>query len=355
MKIAFLAIECTPFHAKTIEERPIGGVVTGVIRISEALQNLGHDVTVITRYLDPPPSSPRYIHAKDMNLLGPVDVFVVIRSWRFVFFPFEFKKCFFWTGDNYDFIGTIGLGDKRFIDSVDGLLTVSKWHENILCEASGFPHSKCWVIPNGIHLPFFEGHEEKRRKRLIYSSLPHRGLVFLPLIFEEMQKHHPDLELHIFGSFDRNAEQNIGQASDPNFKQVLDQLRAMSGCTVHGSVKQKELAREMMRSSILCYPCIFEETSCITAMEAQAAGCPILTSNIGALPETVGDAGIIIQEKPGTAAYFQKFLAALDRLITDDSLFNRLSNRGRMRAKEMSWEKSAVNFLEYLQFVHGIK
>ncbi len=72
------------------------------------------------------------------------------------------------------------------------------------------------------------------------------------------------------------------------------------------------MAREFMKSAILCYPNTFAETSCITAMEAQAAGCAIVTSKLAALPETVANAGIMIEGEPGSPAYLDSFSTAVD-------------------------------------------
>jgi len=55
---------------------------------------------------------------------------------------------------------------------------------------------------------------------------------------------------------------------------------------MRGRIGQKQLADEMMQARVLSYPTAFLETSCITAMEAKAAGLPIVTSDLGALHET---------------------------------------------------------------------
>ena len=101
MKFVFLAADCTPFHANSLEERPMGGTVTGVIRLSQCLQKLGHEVIVATLYENPPPSKPKYIHISQLDAVQPSDVFIIIRDWRYVLPPTIIcKKRFFWTGDS---------------------------------------------------------------------------------------------------------------------------------------------------------------------------------------------------------------------------------------------------------------
>lgn len=351
MKFVFLAVDCTPFHAKSLEERPLGGTVTGVIRIAECLHALGHEVIVATPHNSPPPSIPKYLPLNQLSTIGACDVFIVIRNWKYLYnIPFTCKKRFYWTGDSYDFPGTIGIGDPRFYREIDGLLLVSRWQAETLCSSSGFPIVKTWVLQNGIHISDFSSKEQKHRKRLIYSSLPHRGLVYLPRIFSEIKKIHPDAELHIYGSFERNSPNWM---VDNNGGEITRQLKELGG-EIHGSIPQKQLAREFMQAAILAYPCCFEETSCITAMEAQAAGCAIVTTDIGALKETVGEAGILIHEKPGSEEYYKKYIAAVDLLLSDDEIFKTLSQNGLERAKRFTWEKAAQNLLEYLRIFHRL-
>lgn len=353
MKIVILAINCPIFHGKTIEERGLGGSETAVTRLAEALQHLGHEVIVATRCENPPPSKPLYIHYQQGYKIGPFDVLIIMRNWMqaFVSPGLTYKKCFLWVVDAYDSPFSMGIGDPRVADKYDGMFFVSKWHAESLCEASGFPKEKAWILRNAVYLPYFQGEEMRRRKRLIFSSTPWRGLKYLPFIFSELKKKHPELELHIFNSIDRDqVEPNV---KSRRFKKALNTLKEM-GAVIHGSIPQKELAREFMKSAILAYPCNYLETSCITALEAMAAGCAIVTSDLGALKETIGDAGLFIEEKPGSKKYLQKFVEATDHLLSDDALFQRLSLAGLERAKSFTWERTAQSLLDYLKLLHKL-
>jgi glycosyltransferase involved in cell wall biosynthesis len=83
--------------------------------------------------------------------------------------------------------------------------------------------------------------------------------------------------------------QVYGQSSDGDaYQSLYAQCRSTEGIDYRGSVSQGELARELAGASLLAYPNTFAETSCIAVMEALAAGLLVVTSGLGALPETCG-------------------------------------------------------------------
>lgn len=348
MRIAFWPSGCLPFDAKSLDERPLGGIETGVIRLSQALADLGHEVLVLGQ-LDKPRSSDKviYLSYSAIRDLGKLDIFIAVREWEALLLPIQTKRKLFWTGDSYDQIQNLGIGDPRVSALIDCMLCVSDWQARTLSEASGFPKAKAINIGNGVNLEYFSGNEVRFRKRLIYSSTPYRGLKYLANIYSDILKKHPDAELHVFSGYAVYANgAGLNYELEREFEQIKKLLSTIPNCYLHGNVLQSKLAREFMRSAILAYPNTFAETSCITALEAQAAGCAIVTSAKAALPETVADAGILIPGEPGTLEYHQAFVDALDRILSDDVLFDTLSNNGLRRAKQhYDWKQVAQRLL----------
>lgn len=347
MRIAFFC-NTIPFNDQSIDAIPLGGTETGVVCLSRALAQLGHDVVVFTRDPNPPVSNPLYVSIEALPDLGRVDVFIAIRDWNFTFLPVQARRKMLWTGDAALQPFTRGLGDKQVVDNIDALLTVSEWHAQHLCDASGFPRDKAYVLGNGVEPTRFIGKEERARKRMFYSSVPYRGLQLMPAILSKIAEKHPDVEFHNFGGFKVYMDA-VGQQDKERFERLLQELSRFPQFVHHGNVTQAELAREMMRSSILCYPNTFLETSCMTALEAQAAGCAVVTSALGALPETVGEAGILVPGEPGSAEYLDEFVSALDRLLSSDSEWRQRSEAGRRRAASFYWSTIAARFSDFLQ------
>ena len=80
----------------------------------------------------------------------------------------------------------------------------------------------------------------------------------------------------------------------------------------------------------------FEEGFGIPALEAMAAGVPVVVSNRGALPEVVGDAGLFVDADDA-----ESLAAALGRLIADPNLRASFARRGLERAGHFTWAQTA--------------
>lgn len=74
----------------------------------------------------------------------------------------------------------------------------------------------------------------------------------------------------------------------------------------------------------------------LPALEAMACGAPVVASARAALPEVVGDGGLLVADEHPDA-----WAEALSRVLYDDGESERLARRGRARAASFSWEATA--------------
>ena len=77
------------------------------------------------------------------------------------------------------------------------------------------------------------------------------------------------------------------------------------------------------------------------ALEALAAGAPLVASDITSIPEVVSDAGVLVDPTSEEA-----IAGAVERVMKDDSLRERLRAAGPLRAEGFSWDRAAESTLE---------
>lgn len=175
-----------------------------------------------------------------------------------------------------------GMTVPQFTELVDTYVYVSEWQLQQFVEhfSAGIYHNT--VIKNAIEpIPFITKPTDKIR--LVYSSMPDRGL---EVLLDAWQILNPkDVELVVYSS-------NIiyGKGYSDSRKGLYDHLfhraKTTPGIIYKGYAMNQAVRKMLQQSHILAYPSIFPETSCMSAIEAGAAGCKIITTDFGALPET---------------------------------------------------------------------
>jgi glycosyltransferase involved in cell wall biosynthesis len=106
-----------------------------------------------------------------------------------------------------------------------------------------------------------------------------------------------------------------------------------------GYVDEEARRRLFDEASMLVMPSL-EEGFGLPALEAMAAGVPVIASRRGALPEVVGDAGTLVDPLDDVA-----FAAAIDALIADPQRRRAHADAGVLRAREFTWDESAARLL----------
>ena len=126
--------------------------------------------------------------------------------------------------------------------------------------------------------------------------------------------------------------------STPESSQTLARLTRspLAGHVRHeGYVDERQLRTLYEEAVLLVLPSL-DEGFGIPALEAMTIGVPVIAAARGALPEVVGDAGLLVDPLDVSA-----LAAALERVLSDDQLRDRLSVAGRARTRRFSWRASA--------------
>jgi glycosyltransferase involved in cell wall biosynthesis len=116
----------------------------------------------------------------------------------------------------------------------------------------------------------------------------------------------------------------------------------------HVDISDEAMVALYARATIAIVPSVYEGFG-FPAGEAMACGVPVISTRGGALPEVVGDCGVLVEPKDsqGLAA------AILDLLNRPDEL-ERLASIGRKRIEQQfQWSRAAAEFLALYQTVNG--
>src|SRR5262249_14555257 len=117
------------------------------------------------------------------------------------------------------------------------------------------------------------------------------------------------------------------EADQAQFGNLYEKCRQTEGVELIGSIPQPQLAAAMRSVTAFTYPNTFPETCCIAAMEAMAAGCCLVTSDLAALPQTTAGFARLIPVGGALVEYENDFaaqtLSALGSFQSSESALRR--------------------------------
>ncbi|MBN2010464.1 glycosyltransferase [candidate division KSB1 bacterium] len=339
--LVFYVVGGCEFHGNSPEESGIGGSESAVVYLTRALAKKGKRIKVFTNC--PKPGIYKGVEYFDLvdfyifNHFNKIERFVSVRSVK----PFRngvnAKQRYLWIHDNPN----IKLNDVA--NNIDRIIAVSEWHKQQWMNEFKLSAEKFYATRNGIDENLFQADQmPAREKRLIFTSQPQRGLDNMLRMMPAIRTQCPDAELHVFYYPSPDVALTI--------KQICEQ-QDMSGVYLRGSVDKVTLANELMKARVWVYPTSCLETSCIAAIEAQAAGTPVVCSKLAALPEAVIDTqtGWLIDGDPNDTDYQNQFIEKTVALLKDDTLWLQASTRCREHVQShYTWKQVADEWLAEL-------
>ena len=226
----------------------------------------------------------------------------------------------------------------------DRILALSNWHRDFMIK-QGVPADKIAVTRNGIDPSRFEQKVKRNPKKAIYSSSIDRGLGRLLDMWPRIVEKVPGAELHVY-----YGDSALEPEQARHYREKMHEV----GAIYHGRVNQRELAREMLSAGALLYPSSFEETSCITIMEAKAAGlCLVLKAPSGAQYETASagqcaDFWVAREAEYETDGFTDRFIEYSVKALTQEN--DRLRVLCAVDARAFhDWKAIAEEWLDLLQ------
>jgi tetratricopeptide (TPR) repeat protein len=226
------------------------------------------------------------------------------------------------------------------------ILCLTKWHEEYFLQTFPVFRGRTDAFYYGIDSSRFKP-TLKVRHSFIYSSFPNRGLLPLLQMWPAIKQALPDATLHVYSDIEGKWVNQVA-------KQQMDEIRrllasGLNGVTVHGWVSKPELADAWSKADVWLYPCIFQETFCLTALEAAATRTLAIAPPLAALQETVGNRGILLEGNPMTKDWQDRALRELIQVLQNPNRKTELLERNYQWANSISWKQRGEEFaVKYL-------
>ena len=238
------------------------------------------------------------------------------------------------------------LGSKDFVDKLDWIVFNSNWNFEKYVYQFKVPENKSIVIKNAIEKINFE-EKSKDKISLIYHTTPWRGLVHLLKVFKNLNL--KNVELNICSStiiYGKKFDSTIGKT----YEGIFNECKNTKNVNYYGFLENKKVVELLKKMHIFSHPSIWPETSCIAAIEAMAAGCEVVTTNLGALYETCSPFGTFVN--------FDRNLVNLEKRyskILSNSISNYWSseNQNKLRLQResinstYSWDVRSVEWKNF--------
>ena len=212
-------------------------------------------------------------------------------------------------------------------DAADWIITAAETTAEQISAVLGFPRERISVVPHGAALSP-SGRSPVGEPYVLFAAAvhPRKNLAALREAMHEVPRL---LVLVLSPAADRPDSAELMRAAVAPLPH---------GIRVIESPGDGALAALMAGADAFVLPSHWEGFG-LTALEAMACGAPVIVSDRGALPEVVGDAGLVVEPTPASLR------AALLRVVTDDALAADLRRRGRERASAFTWQRAARGWL----------
>jgi glycosyltransferase involved in cell wall biosynthesis len=323
VRIVFIHRTAIDYTVETPYRQALGGTEASLSYLSVELAKLGHSVVFVANTSQPG----RYLGVECLNyktaltkdFFDGADAVVVVNEalgskLRELGLT---KPLVMWVGHADDQASIEALEFTRERKAWTGFAFVSQWQLEQYVQAYWVPRERARVMRNAIAPafavrraaePWFQRGEAPT---LVYTSAPYRGLDVLLAAFPAIRAAIPGVRLRVFAGLSKTR----GGPDDNQYADLHRRCLGTDGVDYVGPVSQPTLADALADAAALAYPSTFPETSCIAAMEAMAMGAMILTTNLGALPETLAGFGRMVAYRDNPAVLAGEFAAmAIDAL-----------------------------------------
>jgi glycosyltransferase involved in cell wall biosynthesis len=218
----------------------------------------------------------------------------------------------------------------------DCILAVSEFTRRRLTELLHVNPDRIAVVGNGVESAYFDsspssGTDERPEQEyiMVVGGLTRRkGGDLVLRLAQALMHERPNMRVLVAG---RGEAEFTGPAA------------ALSNVTLLGYAPTQELAQCLRGATAMLMLSRYEGFG-IPVLEAMAAGAPVISSRSGALPEVVGDAGLLVDQENVV-----EVLEAIELLATNGPARQKLRRLGKARARDYRWNRCVERLVRALR------
>jgi glycosyltransferase involved in cell wall biosynthesis len=249
---------------------------------------------------------------------------------------------------------------RRVLKNAARIFAVSRFTKKEIEKLFGIDPSKIEVVYNAIDQRFLTGHATDADRQflaeryqvtypfLLYAGRisPHKNLVRIIEAFSALkadllkQDLYPDLKLIIIGD---------ELSKHPDLRRTVVRGGVQNEVRFMGFVPIEVLRIFYDLAKVFVFPSLYEGFG-LPPLEAMAHGTPVLTSNTSSIPEVVGNAAVMVNPEN-----VFEIMRALQRVLLDQVLREKMRQRGYEQVKKFSWDNSAAAILAAYEQVVGVR
>jgi O-antigen biosynthesis alpha-1,2-mannosyltransferase len=249
-----------------------------------------------------------------------------------------FHDLFVMTGDysSPEFRARFTEQARQAASHSDAIIAVSAFTASQVEQLLGVERSRIHVVPHGVHSVASPAPSQARENLILFVGVVQKRKNVARLI-KAFEQTPPGWRLALAG-----ASQGFAAAEQLS---AVGESPRRADIRILGHLSRAQLDDLYARARIFAFPSL-DEGFGIPVLEAMAHGVPVLTSNCSAMPEVAGDAALLIDPTS-----VEEIGSALVRLASDAALREALSERGRARARQFTWDAAVARTWDVYQKV----
>ena len=240
--------------------------------------------------------------------------------------------------------------NKLRFDEYDWYVFNSHWNYEKFRYFFGVPEDKCTVIKNGVdNFPKRKIYKKGDPIKIIHHCTPWRGLNVLLLAMQMLKNKNITLDVYssckVYGS-------GFANDHEKDFEDLYEQCKLLPNVNYIGHKPNEYIKEHISDYDLFVYPSIFDETFCVSALEALAAGIHVITTNFGALPETCSEWPTYINYTKNHDLFAESFAHAIDAsayFLHKEDMQKYLDDQQKFYKRFYSWERKGSEWTNFLK------